>query len=209
MPRTGLGLMAKFPTRGLAKTRLAADVGDEEALQVYRRLLRRTLRTVTALDREEFHVASFVTPSDKLRKFADRFPGCDSYLAQSGGDLGHRMAQSLEELLEIKGVDQAILIGADIPEISPELLITAAERLRRNDLVLGPTEDGGYYLIGMRRVHSELFDQIPWGTKRVLGHTLDVARRSNLDVSLLDVLRDLDDADDLEHFLKIGMIDDG
>ena len=200
MPKTAIGLMAKFPQAGMVKTRLAATVGSDRALRIYEKLLQSILDTCAGLSADQFLRSIYVTPLEFVPVFAERYPGLDLYRAQSGADLGERMQQALDELLDCPGVDAAMLIGADIPDLSAELIARATTLLGAADLVLGPTVDGGYYLIGMTRLHRELFTGVEWGSAEVLSATRTKAEQLGLRLALLPELRDLDEAGDLEYF---------
>jgi len=99
-----------------------------------------------------------------------------------------------------------MLIGADCPELRPEQIDEAEQLLTSHDLVLGPSVDGGYYLIGLKKVYPELFSEIKWGSSAVTSETVARADALKLKIGLLPELRDLDDLDDLEHFEKLRLI---
>lgn len=206
MSRTAVGLMAKFPRAGMVKTRLAATVGPALALRIYEKLLQSILDTCMTLLPDQYLRSVYVTPLEYVETFAERYPGLELYRAQSGTDLGERMQQALDELLDCPDIDAAMLIGADIPELSEKLIERAATQLRASDLVLGPTVDGGYYLIGMSRLHRGLFHGVEWGSSEVLSSTLAIAEQLNLTVALLPKLRDLDEAGDLEYFSEYQQV---
>jgi rSAM/selenodomain-associated transferase 1 len=124
------------------------------------------------------------------------------YTAQDKGDIGMRMARAFD-LAFRTGVKQAVLTGTDCPGICPAILKTAFTSLNVNDLVLGPARDGGYYLIGLRRMVQEIFEGIAWGTDQVLTQTLDVVKKLGLQYSLLDLLDDIDRDDDLPVWERI------
>ena len=184
-----LAIFARVPVHGRVKTRLAAGIGADAALSVYEALLAATLRELApgkARYEPEIWVDGDIDAfaSWGCRRGAPRFP----FIAQCDGDLGQRMAWAFEE-----GVD--VLVGTDIPDMSASYVEGAFAALRTADLVLGPTEDGGYCLIGMNSPRPELFAGIPWGTADVLASTLHAA--SGLRVELLDAMWDVDDARDL------------
>ena len=192
--RGRLAIFARVPVHGRVKTRLAAGIGPDAALSVYEALLAATLREL-APGKAGFEPEIWVDGDIdafagwQCRRDADglgtpRFP----LVAQCDGDLGQRMAWAFEE-----GVD--LLVGTDIPDMSAGYVEGAFAALRTADLVLGPTEDGGYCLIGMNSPRPELFEGIPWGTADVLKSTLHAA--SGLLVELLDAMWDVDNARDL------------
>ena len=119
-----------------------------------------------------------------------------TYNRQAAGDLGQRMRAALDAALQT-GSHRVVLIGTDCPELDGHVVQTAFERLQEHDVVLGPANDGGYYLIGLRRSAPPLFDGIPWGTGDVLRATLRVAEAAGLSVMLLPRLSDVDCSEDL------------
>jgi rSAM/selenodomain-associated transferase 1 len=119
---------------------------------------------------------------------------------QVGGDLGQRLARIFEELL-VGGDDRVVAIGADCPDLGPGVIDQAFEALERCDLVLGPAADGGYVLVGLRRLAPVLFERVAWGTDRVLAQTLERAREARLEMVLLDERTDLDRPEDLVRFV--------
>jgi hypothetical protein len=119
-----------------------------------------------------------------------------TYIAQGKGNLGSRMKRAFEAGFQ-KGYDRIILTGSDCPSVSREILWKALQALGRHDLVLGPAQDGGYYLIGLKRMIASLFRGIPWGTDRVLARTREQADRGGLGTFLLQTLADVDRPEDL------------
>lgn len=206
MPDTALGLMAKFPLEGKVKTRLAADIGSTKALTVYLKLLADAVALVRGLKKERFRRTALVAPAEKANAFKAMYPGFDHVMAQQGDDLGQRMLRAFEQLLKGNDIDRAVLIGCDIPDIDTALIEESRQLLDKADLVLGPTEDGGYYLIGLKKPYKALFKNIDWGTNSVLERTLVQARKVKLKVALLPRLHDLDTLDDLKRFEEYRQI---
>lgn len=131
------------------------------------------------------------------REEIQRLYGRDfSYRPQVAGDLGQRLLAALADSLG-KGAGQVVLIGSDCPEITEITLNTAFSRLTDHDLVLGPARDGGYYLIGLKAPHPEIFQDISWGSAEVLSQTLAQGKRLNLKTVLLEALTDIDRPEDL------------
>jgi hypothetical protein len=182
--------MARFPTVGAVKTRLARSIGAEQACELYRAFLRdlddrfadggRTLIWA-------FH------PSDS--DFPSLVRAGVRCVPQVGRDLGARMLACFR-LLSSEGFARILLMGADVPHIRDEWIVEAEAGLDEADVVLGPTDDGGYYLIGMRAPH-DLFSGIPMSTPRVLAETLAKAEAAHLRVHLLPQTFDVDEAEDL------------
>jgi len=197
MPEVAVGLMAKYPELGKVKTRLAAQIGDPGALRVYTQLLQLIVEKIRRFDSERFQTTIFVAQSKMVEKFRSQYPGAHQYEKQISGDLGERMQSALRRLIARKGIKRAVLIGADIPDLSVELIEKGAEALKRCDVVFGPTHDGGYYLIGMNRLIPELFKGIDWGTKTVLAESRRCVKQLGLKDRLLEKLSDLDSLQDI------------
>lgn len=189
-------LFVRHPELGKVKTRLAATLGDEEALRIYRFLLENT-RTATR-----------AVPAERWVFYADEIPGNDAWetpdfrrFGQQGADLGARMRHAFEQAFAA-GAERVVIIGSDCPELTGELLQQAFEALQAHDAVLGPATDGGYYLLGLRRPAPGLFENIAWSTDAVLAQTLDAARDLGLSVFLLPELTDIDREEDWAAFVK-------
>ena len=178
--------MAKPPVLGRAKSRLAADVGPEVALEVYQRLLAHTLNQA----RDYGGAARVFRAFDAAdyKGFADFAP-----VLQQGEGLGERMAHAFTET----GCP-ALMIGTDCPGVTTVLLHQAAHALETADVVVGPANDGGYYLIGLRQWQPGMLEGIPWSTAGVMQATLDQASRLGLKVTRLPELVDIDTFADLK-----------
>lgn len=189
-----VGLMAKAPLGGRVKTRLAADIGDQNALALYVELLKRVHNEFTDQSQGEsrlpYHCHWFIEPQDQIARCRAEYPGYRSYLPQSSGDLGQRMAAAFEVLFT--DYKTAALIGADIPDVNTEHLGQISAALETHDAVFGPTADGGYYLIGLRRMYPELFRDVRWSAATTLEETLRICKRSHISYTLLEPLGDLD-----------------
>jgi rSAM/selenodomain-associated transferase 1 len=197
--------MAKGPQVGKVKTRLADDIGKQAALGLYQQLLDRSAELVATLDASEYVRVLMYTPADARPAFEKHYSGFDFLSEQSGADLGQRMQYAFERLLAMPEADRAILIGSDIPDLSGRIIELASRLLDRNDLVLGPTTDGGYYLIGMRQVCGPLFVGPTWGCSTVYADTISLAAEYGLSIARLCMLRDLDTIADLEYFRMRGL----
>jgi len=190
-------LFTRFPEPGRTKTRLVPVLGAEGAAELQRRMTEHMLRVL-----REFATVGDGCALD-VRFAGGNVPrmqfwlGCDvACRPQGGGDLGRRMARAFQDAFDA-GHGSAVIVGSDCPGIAPQLVRTAFDVLGRCDLVLGPAEDGGYYLIGMQRFLPEVFEGISWGTDRVLAETLERGRRHGLSWELLPRLADVDRPEDL------------
>lgn len=192
--KQALIIFAKNPEAGKVKTRLAATLGNEEALAIYRQLLSHTV-SVT----EDLTVHKFVFYSSHIDQ-NDVWDSKKYYKEiQQGNDLGERMQHAVGSIFQ-KGYDKVVIIGTDCPGLSAEIIINAFAYLQSHNLAIGPAEDGGYYLLGMKKMHRELFDGILWSTSTVLSTTMKKATALQITYSLLPVLQDVDEEKDLKHF---------
>lgn len=183
-------IFAKNPEKGQVKTRLAETVGDEVALQIYRKLLGYTLSVVDSVDAEKQVWYSRFIPEEN-RGNTEEF----TKKLQRGYDLGERMHNAFSNAFD-DGYRKVVIIGSDCAELTSGLISESYQRLEENDLVIGPSEDGGYYLLGMNKFYGYLFDDIPWSTPEVLPRTLHLAEKSNLNIYLLPELNDVDNEKD-------------
>ncbi|WP_019947342.1 TIGR04282 family arsenosugar biosynthesis glycosyltransferase [Hymenobacter aerophilus] len=184
-------IFARHPELGRVKTRLAAGIGSEAALAAYRTLLTHTRAVVAPLP---VHKTAWLVGENSATAAAN-WTGFEQ-LPQPAGDLGQKMQAAFTHDFA-RPVEAAVIIGTDCPGLLTAHLEEAYAALQTHDLVLGPAADGGYYLLGMNRLHPELFANKPWSTATVRAETLADAARLNLRVHLLPELQDLDTVDDL------------
>ncbi|NUM73224.1 TIGR04282 family arsenosugar biosynthesis glycosyltransferase [candidate division KSB1 bacterium] len=197
---TNLALLTvvKFPEPGKVKTRLAAEIGDELAAEVYCHFIAQTFARVKSLTEATPFVA--FTPEEKATEFQRMFPGGQRWFAQiNSSNFGVRLRHAVQAVLQ-QDYQRVITIGSDSPTLPPAYLKEAAEALASHDLVLGPAEDGGYYLIGLKSAPAELFEGIAWSTEKVLQQTLAAAQRLGLRVHLLPEWYDVDDLPALHRY---------
>ncbi|MFZ4634331.1 MAG: TIGR04282 family arsenosugar biosynthesis glycosyltransferase [Saprospiraceae bacterium] len=180
-------LFIKNPRLGHVKTRLARTLGDAEALRIYRFLLDKTRETALRVD-----VERMLFYSEQIQHQDDWSPSQFDKFVQAEGDLGVRMCSAFETAFA-KGANRAVIIGSDCPELDPDTIHAAFEALNTHEVVLGPSADGGYYLLGMRRLWPTLFEGIQWSTAAVLTQTLDKAEQLGLSVYSLQTLLDIDE----------------
>ena len=187
--------MAKAPRPGAVKTRLCPPLRAAEAAALYRCFLLDKIAAVQALSGIRPMVA--YTPDEAQAEFAELAPDC-SLVPQRGPDLGVRLHTTLASLLAA-GHPGAIAVDSDTPTLPREFLQRAVDCLTGPgpDVVLGPTEDGGYYLIGVRAAHRALFDDMPWSTSAVLEITLRRAAAAGLQTVCTPPWFDVDTPDDL------------
>lgn len=187
-------LFAKEPEVGKVKIRLAEEIGPVASARLYKAFLEDILSSLNIL-RQPFAVA--YTPSGAGEYFAAAAGPAAELFSQRGLDLGERMNNAFVRQFA-QGYDKVILIGSDIPLLSPEILGEARGALTSHPVVLGPCRDGGYYLIGLRNPMPELFTGIAWGTAQVLRDTVSILRRRRCNYRILPELGDIDFAHDLQ-----------
>lgn len=189
MKSTALLLFLRVPEKGQVKTRLSKRLDKGFVLELYKAFVLDLLAAVS-------HVSPlflFFWPPDKQKELTRWLGKTYRYQPQQGGDIGVKMGHAFETVF-CKGFDKAILVGTDIPEIDRPLIDRAVERLNQNDAVLGPSPDGGYYLIGLKRkvFSPSFFNGIPWSGPDVLDQTLILLENRSIQYHLLEELNDID-----------------
>ena len=184
-------LFVKEPVAGRVKTRLEPALGLDGALNFYQALLKRQISLVNKMP--DVIAQLWVDGDCKHPDFKD-FSG--SVYSQQGVDIGERMSFALEQAL--RAHDSAVLIGCDCPELTVEYLNEAFKVLEQSrDVAFGPAIDGGYILIGLRKHNSEIFQQIEWGSARVMAQSRTRLRENKLSWEELAPLHDIDEPADL------------
>jgi rSAM/selenodomain-associated transferase 1 len=195
-----IAVFARWPMPGRVKSRLSPALPPPLACALHRGMIEDTLEAVarSACDARLLYWAD--APGDRRGFVAP--PGFEER-DQEGADLGERLARAFGELLRAPE-DRALVVGSDCPALEPARLADAFDALDAHELVLGPTRDGGYYLIGLSRAAPALFQGIEWGTASVHAQTLERARASGLTAAELGVLDDIDTPADLVRFVAAG-----
>lgn len=193
-------LFVKSPIEGQVKTRLAARLGHETARRLYESFVLDTLEIVNALD---IHVRICFLPADAENEFKQWLGTEYEYFPQAGRDLGQRMRNAFSEAFD-DGLNEVVVIGSDIPDLPAEYLEQAFTALGDSDVVLGPSSDGGYYLIGFSRDSfiPEAFDNISWSTADVLEQTKEILNRQVRRTHMLPQWNDIDTAEDLQLLIE-------
>jgi rSAM/selenodomain-associated transferase 1 len=185
-----VAILLKAPRLGTVKTRLAAEIGDRQALRLYRVMANRTL---AAAREAELQPTIWFAPVDAATEMRHWLGDAWDLRPQASGDLGARLSAAEHAVPPGRGW---IAIGADCPRLDAELLRVAAAVVARGEIALGPSEDGGYYLIGGRTPLPPLFHDMPWSTRGVLAETRARLTRAGAAWRELPTLRDVDTADD-------------
>jgi rSAM/selenodomain-associated transferase 1 len=194
-----LVVVAKAPVAGEVKTRLLPHFTPEEAVDLYRCFLQDRIQEVGKLNGIDLAVA--FTPDDAREPFARMTGNGFNLFAQKGGDLGQRLNHIFIETLA-RDYAAVSIIDSDTPDLPRSMVEQSFESLMSDgfDAVFGPCDDGGYYLVGLRQPHPELFGDIPWSTEAVLPITLQRAERLGIRTKLLPGWNDLDTFEDLIDF---------
>ena len=192
-----LVIMAKTPLIGRVKTRLARDIGGVEALRFFRTAAASLIRRVGRDPRWQTVIA--VAP-DRAVHEPGIWPEDIPRIGQGEGDLGARMGSLFRDLPP----GPVVIIGADIPGIGRRHVAQAFASLGRHDTVIGPAEDGGYWLVGMKRRPRvrEIFEGVRWSSEDTMADTMKNIRRQNMSVAMLEPLADIDEGKDLAAWRK-------
>lgn len=196
MTKNALIIFVKNPVEGQVKTRLAKTIGNSAAVAVYKQLLQHTF-SIT----ENLAVTKFVFYGDFINDNDLWLNNIYQKQLQQGFDLGERMKNAFDAVLN-SGYDKAIIIGSDCYELTQQILEEAFDELIISDAVIGPCNDGGYYLLGTKQLIPELFDNIQWSTDEVLPATKKVLQDLQLQFELLPTLNDVDDETSLPEQLR-------
>jgi rSAM/selenodomain-associated transferase 1 len=190
-------VITKRPQPGHTKTRLTPPLTGEQATQLYECFLRDTLDLARAVP----NVSRIIlyTPTDESRYFAKLAPDF-ALLAQNGNDLGERLDNALTHCLN-KSFSQVVIINSDGPTLPAAYIVQAFTQLNKGDAVFGPSEDGGYYLVGLTRPQPRLLREVEMSTPTVLQDTLALAKAENVRVSLLPKWHDIDTIGDLHRLI--------
>jgi hypothetical protein len=193
MTTNALIIFIRNPELGKVKTRLAKDLGPEEALRIYLKLLGHTRKVAQSVPVDRYLFYSHFVDRE------DSWPGSDfKKFPQASGDLGDRMLQAFDQALSDS--DAAVIVGSDCPGLNTAILETAFEQLKQHDFVIGPAMDGGYYLLGMKKMASSLFLNISWSTDQVFAETTGRMQALGATYYVLPTLSDIDYAADWEKY---------
>ena len=187
--KRALIVFAKEPVPGKVKTRMRPVLTAQQSAELAVALILDTAEMMRRVQ-EVARVVAYA-PSDARTASQDLVGSDFEYWPQPDGDLGKRMAEVFDRAFD-EGYEQAVIVGADSPSLPAEWVQQAYDGLNTSDLALGPTYDGGYYLIGLRRPRPSLFEGIEWSTTEVLPRTLDIVEREGLKLHLLPPWNDLD-----------------
>ncbi|MGD1701600.1 TIGR04282 family arsenosugar biosynthesis glycosyltransferase [Dapis sp. BLCC M229] len=190
-------IFTRYPEPGKTKTRLIPALGAEGAANLQFQMTETTIKKANKL-------ANMMSLSIEIRfaggdlQLMKNWLGSDlKYQEQGTGDLGERITRAFESAFD-REMKSVVIIGTDCLSLTPEIMLQAFAKLTQSDLIIGPAIDGGYYLIGLKKIIPELFQEINWGTSEVLSKTVAIAQNINLAIDYLPELSDIDRPEDLE-----------
>lgn len=195
--RVSFLIFVKYPIAGRVKTRLAASIGDRAAALLYRDFVQIFIQKISRINQVDCTIY-FDPPEEEVavrRWLGDRY----SYLPQPPGDLGDRLRWGFNR--QLKYYTRVIAFGSDSPDLPMEYIQNACDALHTHPLAIGPTDDGGYYLIGLNQLYPELFQDIPWSTPDVFDKTIAFAQSISLSPIILPRWYDVDVLADFNRLL--------
>jgi uncharacterized protein len=192
----GLYIFTRFPQPGCTKTRLIPTLGTVGAANLQRQMTEHLLARFQSPRLQKSLLLEVHFTGGTTQQMADWLGNAVKIAPQCEGDLGERLIYSLEQGFAA-GLQRILVVGSDCPALDETQIMQALKLLSSHDIVLGPAVDGGYYLIGLNRLYAPLFENVPWGTNRVLETTQTLATNGGLSVALLNCLPDIDRPEDL------------
>ncbi|MEK0337635.1 MAG: TIGR04282 family arsenosugar biosynthesis glycosyltransferase [Nitrosopumilus sp.] len=190
----------KYPEQGNVKTRLSSIIGEDITVELYRNFI---LDMLDILDKIEANVCICFHPGNHKEKFLHWLGPDYFYKPQKGKDLGERMKNAFKSGFE-EGYEKIIILGSDTPDLPKEIIEEAFRALDANAAVIGPSVDGGYYLIGFGKdtFLPEIFQGIEWSTDSVFSETINILKKVSSTVHILPCWQDIDTITDLKSFFK-------
>jgi len=202
--RCALGIMTKAPEPGKVKTRLTPPLTPDEAAELNRCFLKDLAQSIAAAGKTSAGLGVAVyTPQGSEAAYVEILPPEFMLLPQRGSDFGERLIHAAEDLFKL-GFESVCLINSDSPTVPASSFASAANELAKpgDKIVLGPSDDGGYYLIGLKKLDRRIFEQIDWSTERVFQQTMGQAEKMNVPVHLLPSGFDIDDRTSLQRLWR-------
>jgi rSAM/selenodomain-associated transferase 1 len=194
LDKSALIIFVRNPVLGQVKTRIAKDLGNETTLKIYEKLLAHTHSITCDIDVDVFvFYADYINNADLWSE------GSYKKRLQAGNDLGERMKDAFIEVSS-EGYENICIIGSDCFELTTSILSDAFASLNNNDFVIGPSEDGGYYLLGMSKPIYEVFEKKAWSSDKVYPDTINDIKRKQLSLHVLPTLSDVDTFEDCKKY---------
>ena len=192
-------IFLKYPEPGKVKTRLAKDLGEEQAASLYSIMVKTILKNVPS---DSYNTVIYYDPPDKKEEVKTWIGEVKvRYSPQVGNTLGDRITNAFKREFA-DGSGKAAIIGTDCVDVTTDIINQTMELLDGYDVVIGPAQDGGYYLLGLRQFYPYIFEDIEWSTNRVLDQTIGKITGHKLKYSLLKTLKDIDTVDNLKEKVR-------
>jgi rSAM/selenodomain-associated transferase 1 len=198
-----IAIFARTPVKGFVKTRLSRDLDEIFVVNLYKNFILDTLLKIKSI---KIQYKIFFDPPGTENLMSSWLGADNDFNLQQGNDLGERMQHAFESMFE-STVSKGVIVGTDLPDLPVKYIYDALDGLEKNNAVIGPSADGGYYLIGFNKesFNASVFEQMPWGGKTVFDDTMALFKKAKLSVHVLSKWRDVDTYEDfiaLTHFLK-------
>lgn len=191
----------KYPEPGKVKTKLAKTLGDKPAAEFYKCCTEYTLMQLKNIHNSKSEILIFYSNDSPKAKINNWLGNELKTFEQHGNDLGEKMYNAFQRVFNLN-YKKAIIVGTDLPDISNQLIQKTIYELEINDYVIGPAEDGGYYLLGMNSLQKSLFENINWSTKTVFEDTLNKLYILSGKVKVLEKLNDIDTEEELINWME-------
>jgi hypothetical protein len=192
MKKAALIILQKNEELGKVKTRLAVTVGEEKALEIYRILISYTYQVI-----QDLPLTTYIFFSNFIPNSVADIPSNFVLRLQEGENLGERMSNAFQLLFK-SGYQRILILGTDCAQLESRHITDAIQKLDEKDVVIGPAEDGGYYLLGMKKSTTSLFEGIEWSTSQVFSQTIEKLTRAELSYGIIETLSDVDVEEDWE-----------
>ncbi len=197
---TAIIIFTKFPVEGKVKTRLAKNMGNKFAVSFYRKCAEHTFKELVKVKETGSELFLFCSEENEIEQVMKWAGNNFNYYSQQGDDLGLKMYNAFDTMFKI-GYKKVIIIGTDVPDVSMKIVRSAISVLDNYSVVIGPANDGGYYLLGFKSKLIDLFSGIEWSTNSVFDNTIEKLNRSKINYFMLDELTDIDTLEDLQNWL--------
>lgn len=201
MNHSALIIFAKLPRAGEVKTRLGESIGMEQAAKVYKEFAEHAFTLADGVNAKDIVVYIFYAPGASEIEIKQWVGRPFHFIEQRGNSLGDRMRNAFDRTFA-DGATQTVIIGTDVPELDARTLHSSFAYLTSHDIVIGPSTDGGYYLLGMNVPTKDVFDGIVWSSSAVTETTLARIEAGNYSFALLPVLSDIDTEEDYRAYVQ-------
>ncbi len=202
-PDNCLIIFIKYPEEGKVKTRLAQTLSNKFAFEFYKSCAEYTLIEASKLLKKKVDIHLFFFSLKSISEITNWIGGEFQLHEQRGENLGERMQHAFKTIFD-KDYRKVIIIGTDLPDISENLIADFFSLLDKFDLVIGPSNDGGYYLLGMKKFYPQIFRNINWSTSEVLKSTLNILQKNEIKTKIIGELNDIDTESDLVTWINVN-----